>query len=50
MRLWNNQKKKGEQQMDGFRTTLDECQLGDLRFNGPQFTWSNRRTDNLFSK
>lgn len=41
---------RGEAQMDGFRNALNECQLGDLGFNGPKFTWSNRRSDDMFIK
>lgn len=31
------------QQMDLFRSTLVECNLGDLGFKGPKFTWNNQR-------
>jgi hypothetical protein len=31
--------------MVDFIITLEECNLGDLGFNGPQFTWSNKRSD-----
>jgi hypothetical protein len=41
---------RGESQMDGFRNALDECQLGDLGYNGPRFMWSNRRNDAMFTK
>jgi len=39
-----------EVQMDGFRNALDECQLGDLGYHGSRFTWSNRRSDAMFTK
>jgi hypothetical protein len=31
-------------QMDDFKRVLDDCQLGDLGFCGPKFTWSNGRS------
>jgi ribonuclease HI len=40
---------RGESQMDGFRDALGECQLSDLGFQGPKFTWSNRRDDDMFT-
>ena len=33
MRHWN--------QMAAFQKTLEECDLTDLGFIGPKFTWSN---------
>jgi hypothetical protein len=39
-----------EAQMVKFRETLEECQLGDLGFVGPFFTWSNRRMDDTFTR
>jgi hypothetical protein len=38
-----------EAQMVKFRD-LEECQLGDLGFVGPFFTWSNRRMDDTFTR
>jgi hypothetical protein len=34
--------------MAAFREALEECELSDLGFNGPRFTWNNRHTDNSF--
>jgi hypothetical protein len=31
--------------MTDFRSALEECNLGDLGFIGPRFTWTNKRTD-----
>jgi hypothetical protein len=39
-----------ESQMDGFRTTLEDCHLGDIGYHGSRFTWSNHRTDATFTK
>ena len=32
-------------QMAAFRGTLSDCSLQDLGYNGPDFSWSNRRED-----
>jgi hypothetical protein len=40
---------RGESQMDGFREALGECQLSELGFQRPKFTWSNRRDDDMFT-
>jgi exonuclease III len=37
-------------QMNRFREALEFCQLGDLGFTGPRFTWCNQRMDNSFTK
>jgi hypothetical protein len=37
-----------EAQMDLFRNTLENCQLSDLGFIGPKFTWVNSRFDGTF--
>jgi hypothetical protein len=39
-----------EAQMQNFKATLDECQLGDLGFQGSKFTWTNGRKDSGFMK
>lgn len=39
-----------ESLMVGFRTALEDCQLGDLGFMGSKFTWGNRRSDATFTK
>jgi endonuclease/exonuclease/phosphatase family metal-dependent hydrolase len=39
-----------EAQMVRFREALEECQLGDLGFVGPFFTWSNRRMDDTYTR
>jgi exonuclease III len=31
--------------MTDFRSALEECNLGDLGFIGPKFTWTNKRID-----
>lgn len=36
--------------MEGFRNALEERQLCDMGYNGSQFTWSNRRQDDSFTK
>jgi hypothetical protein len=39
-----------ESRMIGFREALEACHLGDLGFIGSQFTWSNRRSDDYFTR
>jgi hypothetical protein len=39
-----------ESQLTGFREALEVCRLGDLGFFGSPFTWSNRRSDDTFTK
>ncbi|XP_059451259.1 uncharacterized protein LOC132182067 [Corylus avellana] len=34
--------------MEAFRSTLEACQLWDLGFKGPEFTWCNMRSDGQF--
>jgi len=34
---------RGESQMRQFRDCLEDCQLVDLGFSGPKYTWNNRR-------
>jgi len=41
---------RGESQMEGFRAVLEMCELSDLGFVGPKFTWNNGRSDELFTK
>jgi len=41
---------KSEAQMERFRTTLVDCNLGDLGFQGSKFTWSNSRDSEEFIK
>jgi hypothetical protein len=36
--------------MTNFQDALDHCQLSDMGFSGPRFTWSNRKTDYMFTK
>lgn len=36
--------------MAGFREAPEACQLGDLGFAGPRFTWCNQRTDDKYTK
>ena len=35
---------RSQQQMDGFRRVVNACGFHDLGFEGPEFTWCNRRT------
>jgi hypothetical protein len=39
-----------EGQMEEFRTTLEECQLCELGFEGPKYMWTNDREDGNFTK
>jgi len=39
-----------ESQMDGFRSVLEDCLLADLGFQGAPFTWSNHKSDGMFTK
>jgi hypothetical protein len=39
-----------EAQMDIFCNMLEGCQLSDLGFLGPKFTWVNHRTNGTFIK
>ncbi|KAI7996192.1 hypothetical protein LOK49_LG10G02003 [Camellia lanceoleosa] len=34
-------------QMEDFRSAVQDCELVDLGFSGPQFTWSNHRASGL---
>jgi hypothetical protein len=36
--------------MEGFRAVLEMCELSDLGYVGPKFTWNNGRIDELFIK
>ena len=36
--------------MEKFRNTLEECQLSDLRYFGPRYTWYNARDDEGFTQ
>jgi len=40
---------RGEQQMRLFRECLEDCELFDLGFSGPKYTWNNRQvgSDNV---
>lgn len=40
---------RGEQQMRLFRDCLEDCELSDLGFSGPKYTWNNRQvgSDNV---
>lgn len=37
-------------QMEGFRSALSDCLLGDLGYCGSWFTWSNKRASPDFAK
>ena len=41
---------KSRRQMMGFRDTLLSCNLHDLGFVGPKYTWSNMRVGGKFHK
>jgi hypothetical protein len=41
---------KPMKQMEGFREAIQTCNLGDLGFRGPKFTWSNKRGRGVFVK
>ncbi|XP_021715994.1 uncharacterized protein LOC110683896 [Chenopodium quinoa] len=36
---------KNQNEIDGFRESMNNCHLRDLHFVGPSFTWSNNRAD-----
>jgi hypothetical protein len=36
--------------MIAFQQTLEFCELSDLGFNGPRFTWTNCREESDFTK
>jgi hypothetical protein len=49
----SNNKKAGGNTMDyntmtSFRNTIDICNLNDLGFEGPKFTWHNRQQDDHY--
>ncbi|XP_059441456.1 uncharacterized protein LOC132173838 [Corylus avellana] len=51
----SGEEKSGERktprwQMDAFKDTLEVCQLIDLGYTGPLFTWSNKREDRHFTQ
>ncbi|GLT53039.1 hypothetical protein SLA2020_263360 [Shorea laevis] len=42
--------RRNRRQMEMFRSTLEACQLLDLGFRGPKFTWTNGRGARQFTK
>lgn len=36
-------------QMNNFRMALEDCDLSDLGFTGPQYTWCNNKSDGNFT-
>jgi hypothetical protein len=36
--------------MADFKNSLEQCQLSNMGFSGPLFTWSNKRRDSTFTK
>jgi hypothetical protein len=42
--------RKPRGQMEAFKNTLEYCQLSDLGFSGPKFTWCNHRDGAHFTK
>jgi endonuclease/exonuclease/phosphatase family metal-dependent hydrolase len=36
--------------MEAFKNVLNDCELADLGFWGPKFTWSNCKWDGVFTK
>lgn len=49
--LWPSKKEGGDHQLryliEGFRAALEFCQLEDLGYEGPCFTWTNCREASL---
>jgi hypothetical protein len=41
---------RSQRQMDDFQQALEDCQLCDLGFKGPKFTWDNGREWEAFTK
>jgi hypothetical protein len=41
---------RARKQMEDFQNTLEDCQLCDLGFNGPKYTWNNGREGAAFTK
>lgn len=56
MRLWLILKNReghvdhGRAQMNVFKNTLENCGLSDMGFTVSRFTWSNKKTDAMFTK
>ena len=36
---------RSQNQMEGFRSVINECGFQDMGYVGPKFTWCNRRSD-----
>jgi hypothetical protein len=36
--------------MNNFRMALEDCDLSDLEFSGPRYTWCNSRSDGNFTQ
>jgi hypothetical protein len=36
--------------MNDFRQIVEHCELHDIEFWGPMFTWSNNQDGNLYTK
>jgi hypothetical protein len=41
---------RSEAQMERFRSTLVDCNLGDLGYCGSKYTWSNKQDSGAFVK
>lgn len=42
--------KKPRWQMKDFQDAIETCQLFDLGYSGPKFTWSNKKEDHYFTQ
>jgi hypothetical protein len=50
MEKWGGSEKKNRSQMRDFLQALEECELTDLGFSRPKYTWNNCMEDLTFIK